>query len=66
VAALGLNVQVERLEGEKQRLLSERAELSSRLSSAAAAGRIERIARGELGLSEPVQTTYVRLPPRSK
>jgi cell division protein FtsL len=61
VAVLGLNMEVERLDVEKERLKADNAVLSSELSSAAAAGRIESLATRRLGLVDPVQTTYVRL-----
>ena len=61
VAVLGSNMEVERLDVERERLRAENAVLSSELSSAAAAGRIEALATRRLGLVDPVQTTYVRL-----
>lgn len=64
VAVLGRNMQVEQLEGEREKLRAENALLSSELSSASAAGRIEAIATRRLGLGAPVETTYVRLEPR--
>lgn len=61
VAVLDLNLGVQRIEQERRDLAAENAELSSRLSSASAAGRIESIARNRLGLVEPVSTVYLEL-----
>jgi hypothetical protein len=61
VALLRLNVQSERLDAEKEKLAAQHDLLVSELSRAAAAGRIEAIAVGKLGLERPVETTYLRL-----
>jgi cell division protein FtsL len=61
VAVLRLSVESERLDAEKQKLVVEHDTLASKVSRAAAAGRIEAIAGGMLGLEEPVETTYLRL-----
>jgi cell division protein FtsL len=61
VAVLRLNVQSERLDAEQEKLAAQHDLLVSQLSRAAAAGRIEAIAVGRLGLERPVETTYVRL-----
>jgi cell division protein FtsL len=65
VAVLGLNMEVERLDVEKEKLKAENAVLSSELSSAAAAGRIEVLATRRLGLVDPIETTYVQLAAKS-
>ena len=66
VAVLRLNMEVERLDVQKERLLSENAALASELSTGAAAARIERLARRQLGLVEPAKTTYVHVPPSGR
>jgi hypothetical protein len=62
VAVLRLNVEVEELDRQRETLVARNAELASDLSSAAAAGRVEELALGRLGLVAPEQTTYVRVP----
>lgn len=59
VAVLGLNMKVERLDGQKQKIEARSAEISSQLASAAAASRIEAAAHGRLGLVDATATTYV-------
>jgi cell division protein FtsL len=61
VALLRLNVESERLDAEQERLAAQHDLLISELSRAAAAGRVETVAVGKLGLERPVETTYVRL-----
>jgi cell division protein FtsL len=61
VAVLRLNMASERLEESKAKLSEERDALAAELSSTAAAGRIEALALGKLGLVQPVEKTYVRL-----
>ena len=61
VAVLRLNMASERLEERKAKLSEERDALAADLSSTAAAGRIEALALGRLGLVQPVEKTYVRL-----
>jgi cell division protein FtsL len=63
VAVLRLNMTLDRLGREQSDLRAANAELSSRISSNAAAPRIQAIAAKRLGLVEatPDQTTYVRL-----
>jgi hypothetical protein len=61
VAVLRLNMESERLEERKGRLAEQRDALATELSSTAAAGRIEALAVGKLGLERPVETTYLRL-----
>ena len=61
VAALQLNLESQRLEEQKEKLLGENAATASELSSLAASARIEQVAREELGLVEPAQITYVRI-----
>jgi cell division protein FtsL len=63
VAVLRLNVQLEGLGEERTRLRAENAELSSQIASKAQAGRIQTLARGQLGL-EPADAgrwTYLDL-----
>jgi cell division protein FtsL len=63
VAVLRLNVQLEGLGEERSRLRAENAELSSQIATKAQAGRIQMLARGQLGL-EPAtagQWTYLEL-----
>jgi cell division protein FtsL len=61
VAALRLNVRVEQLDGEKQKLAAERDALQTKLSTAIAAGRIQGLAVDHLGLVAPDSTTYLEL-----
>ncbi len=63
VAVLRLNVQLESLGHERSRLRAENAELSSQVASKAQAGRIQMLARGQLGLepAEAGQWTYLDL-----
>jgi cell division protein FtsL len=63
VAVLRLNVQLESLGEERGRLRAENAELSSQIARRAQAGRIQTIARGQLGLEPAVagQWTYLDL-----
>lgn len=62
VAVLRLNVAVEELDRKRETIVARQAELASDLSSAAAAGRIEGLAKGRLGLVPPEETTYVKVP----
>jgi cell division protein FtsL len=66
VAVLRLNVQLDGLAREKQELRAGNNELASRLAGMEASGRIQILARDQLGLipAEPDQTTYVTLDPR--
>jgi cell division protein FtsL len=63
VAVLRLNLDLDRLAREKQELRAGNNELASRLASVEASGRIQTLARTQLGLvpAEPDQTTYVSL-----
>lgn len=61
VAVLRLNMQSEELDIERAELIAKRDGLEAELSQAAAAGRIEAMAVNRYGLTEPVETTYVRL-----
>ena len=63
VAVLQLNLKLDGVNRERTKLRAENAALSSRLSSAAAAARIQRQAQEKLGLvaADPVQTTFVDL-----
>jgi cell division protein FtsL len=63
VAVLRLNLQLDGTGRERTELKNDIAGLRAEISSAAAASRIERLARGELGLHkvEPEDTTYIQL-----
>jgi len=63
VAVLQLNVRLDKLGRERAQLRADNAALASELSSAAAAPRIQTLARNRLGLvfAPPDQTTYVEL-----
>jgi len=63
VAVLRLNLQLDDSGRERMQLKTDIAGLRAEISSAAAATRIERLARGELGLVEvqPEDTTYIQL-----
>ena len=64
VAVLRLNMKLDSLGRERADLRAQNAALSSQLSSAAAAPRIQGLAAKHLGLVQatPDQTTYVTLP----
>ncbi len=63
VAVLRLNLQLDQSGGERTDLKNDIAGLRAEISTAAATGRIERLAQGELGLREvqPEDTTYIQL-----
>jgi len=63
VAVLRLNLQLDEAGREHTDLKNDIAQLRSEISSAAATNRIERLAKGELGLREvePEDTTYIHL-----
>ena len=63
VAVLRLNMRLDRLGRERADLQAENAALSSQLSSAAATGRIQRLAMRRLGFvpASPEQTRFVRV-----
>ena len=63
VAVLRLNLQLDESGRDRTQLKNDIAGLRAEISSAAAATRIERLARGELGLVEvqPEDTTYIQL-----
>lgn len=63
VAVLRLNLQLDETGRERTQLKTDIAGLRAEISSAAATTRIERLARGELGLREvePEDTTYIQL-----
>jgi cell division protein FtsL len=61
VAVLRLNVQVQQLDAQRDELASKRDALQTQLSTAAAAGRVEKAAVHRLGLVAPESTTYVEL-----
>lgn len=60
VAVLRLNVKAEELESQRAELIARRDNLEAELSQGAAAGRIEAVA-AKYGLTDPVETSYVRL-----
>lgn len=68
VAVLRLNVELDGLAREKQELRAGNNELASRLAGLEASGRIESLARTQLGLvpAEPDQTTYITLDPAAR
>jgi cell division protein FtsL len=68
VAVLRLNVELDGLAREKQELRAGNNELASRLAGLEASGRIESLARSQLGLvpAQPDQTTYVTLDPAGR
>jgi cell division protein FtsL len=61
VAVLRLNVQVEQLDAQRDKLASQRDALQTKLSTAAAGGRVEQAAVERLGLVAPDSTTYLEL-----
>ena len=68
VAVLQLNVKLDGLGRERVQLRADTQRLRSQLSSAAAAARIESLARTRLGYvrADPSSTTYVQLDARQK
>lgn len=66
VAVLRLNMKLDSLGRERADLRAQNAELSSQLSSAASAPRIQRLAARQLGWVQASsdQTSYYKLPPR--
>ena len=68
VAVLRLNVQLDKLDSQRAQLRAEKQALSSQLSMAAAAPRIQLRAQQRFGLvpADPAETTYVRLGPRAR
>jgi len=68
VAVLRLNVQLDGLAREKQELRAGNNELASRLAGLEASGRIQALARTQLGLvpAEPDQMTYITLEPAAR
>jgi cell division protein FtsL len=64
VAVLRLNMKLDHLGQERADLRAQNAELSSQLSSAASAPRIQKLAAKQLGLQQATsdQTTYFKLP----
>jgi cell division protein FtsL len=61
VAALQLNVHLDRLAREKAELRATNTALASQLSSAGSAPQIEQLAQRKLGLEPAADPTYVRL-----
>ena len=61
VAVLRLSVRVEQLDAQREDLAAKRDALQTELSTAAAGGRIEKVAVGRLGLGAPESTTYLEL-----
>ena len=68
VLVLQLNIGLDRLGGERAQLEADIARLESKLSSTAAAARIEHQGRDRLGLvpADPATTTYVTLDPPAR
>jgi cell division protein FtsL len=66
VAALRLNLDLQRLEERKDRLRAENATTASELSNLAAAARVEAVARDSLRLVPPIETTYLRVRHRDR
>ena len=68
VAVLRLNVQLDKLDGQRAQLRAEKQALTSHLSMAAASPRIQQQAQSRFGLvaADPAETTYVRLGPRHR
>jgi cell division protein FtsL len=64
VAVLRLNMKLDRLGRERADLQAQNAQLSSQLSSAASAPRIQKLAARQLGLVQATtdQTSYIHLP----
>jgi cell division protein FtsL len=64
VAVLRLNLKLDHQNQEQVQLHTDIARLRSEISTAAATTRVERLARGELGLVQvqPEDTTYIELP----
>jgi cell division protein FtsL len=64
VAVLRLNIKLDHLGRERADLQAQNAQLSSQLSSAASAPRIQKLAAKQLGLQQASsdQTTYFKLP----
>jgi hypothetical protein len=68
VAVLRLNVQLDRLNTDREQLRGGNAAIASQLSSAAASPRIQALAQQRLRLvpADPATTTYVDLSPRAR
>ena len=64
VAVLRLNVRLDAVDQQRDRVLAQKAELVSRLAGELASSRVEERARFELGLVpvDPSQTRYIELP----
>jgi cell division protein FtsL len=64
VAVLRLNMKLDRLGRERSDLRAQNAQLSSELSSAASAPRIQKLAANQLGLVQATtdQTSYIHVP----
>ena len=63
VAVLQLRIERGRISSEITKIRAENDGLRAELSTAKAAGRIESLARGRLGLVERTDVEYLRLPP---
>jgi cell division protein FtsL len=65
VAVLRLNLELDQASRDRSELQADNSLLRSELSSAAATTRIERLAKGELGMVQatPDSTVYVRIDP---
>ena len=66
VAVLRLYMNAERLDTQKDKLLSANAALVTEHSRLASTDRVEAIAREQLGLVEPEQTAYVEIAKRRR
>jgi hypothetical protein len=66
VAVLQLRMERGRVSSDIASIRAESAAIEAELAMAAAAGRIEAIARSRLGLREPATTVYVKLRPITK
>jgi hypothetical protein len=66
VAVLQLRMERGRVSSDIATIRAENAAIEAQLATAAAAGRIEAIARARLGLREPATTIYVKLPSSAK
>jgi cell division protein FtsL len=64
VAALQLNMRLDKIGQEKADLRATNTALASQLSSAGSAPQIERLAQKRLGLEPAADPTYVRLKPK--
>ncbi len=66
VAVLQLRMEGGRLQSEIVRIRAENDSMQAELSTAAAGGRVETIARGRLGLVEATETSYLKVEPKER